>query len=147
LNEHSFVKAIHRLLPKEIYKWKIHDKFTGGVPDAYYEGSKGSLWIEYKYVKTLPKREGTEVQLGLSALQQGWLARAVENKINAWVVVGNDNKCLVLQNKRWTYPFNNDYYRLYSVTNKELVALISSNTLHQQREPNESTYQTNSRRP
>ena len=34
MNEHSFIRAIHKSLPAEVYRWKIHDTFTGGVPDT-----------------------------------------------------------------------------------------------------------------
>lgn len=138
LNEHSFVKSIHRLLPKEIYRWKINDKFTGGVPDAYYEGPKGSLWIEYKFIKSLPKRKTTILRLGLSLLQVDWLNRAVDNNVNAWVVVGSNNGCLVLRNKHWTNTIHTNYYDLYSVTNRQLVTLISSNTLLHQDQDNDT---------
>jgi hypothetical protein len=113
------------LLPKEVYRWKIHDKFTGGVPDAYYEGPKGFLWVEYKYIKTLPKRASTPIKIGLSALQTQWLNRATNNDIPCIVVVGNNNHCLVLRNKRWTYPISTDYYELCKVSNKDLAMLIS----------------------
>ena len=34
MNEHSFVRSIHNALHPDVYKWKIHDTYTGGVPDA-----------------------------------------------------------------------------------------------------------------
>lgn len=113
------------MLPKEVYRWKIHDKFTGGVPDAYYEGPKGFLWVEYKYIKTLPKRASTPIKIGLSALQTQWLNRADDNGIPCIVVVGSDKHCLVLRNKRWTYPISTDYYELCKVSKRDLAMLIS----------------------
>ena len=88
MNEHSFIKAIHRKLPKDIYRWKVSDRFTGGVPDCYYEGSKGALWIEYKYLKSLPKRTTTPINPGVSKLQLAWLERAERNGVNAMLAAG-----------------------------------------------------------
>ena len=75
MNEHGFIKAVHRHLSPEVYRWKIHDTYTGGVPDAFYMGPAGSLFVEYKYVK-LPKRNTTVVTFSLSKLQVSWLTRA-----------------------------------------------------------------------
>ena len=88
MNEHSFIKAIHRKLPKDIYCWKVSDRFTGGVPDCYYEGSKGALWIEYKYLKSLPKRTTTPINPGVSKLQLAWLERAERNGVNTILAAG-----------------------------------------------------------
>ncbi len=88
MNEHSFIKAIHRKLPKDIYRWKVSDRFTGGVPDCYYEGSKGALWIEYKYLKSLPKRTTTPINPGVSKLQLAWLERAERNGVNTMLAAG-----------------------------------------------------------
>jgi len=88
VNEHSFIKAIHRKLPKDIYRWKVSDRFTGGVPDCYYEGSKGALWIEYKYLKSLPKRTTTPINPGVSKLQLAWLERAERNGVNTMLAAG-----------------------------------------------------------
>ena len=55
MNEHGFIKSVHRHLPTDIFSWKIHDTFTGGVPDAMYAGPAGILFVEYKYTK-LPKK-------------------------------------------------------------------------------------------
>jgi hypothetical protein len=95
MNEHSFIKAIHRYLSPEVFKWKIHDTFAGGVPDAMYGGPAGLLFVEYKYIKALPKRPSTLVKHSLSELQKKWLNAVVRNTAAAALVVGSDKGCLI----------------------------------------------------
>jgi len=87
MNEHSYIKAIHRLLPASVYKWKINDNFHGGVADAYYSGNGGDLWIEYKYLSRPPKRLDTVIKTCLTDQQLHWLqARQSEGRSVALVV-------------------------------------------------------------
>ena len=95
MNEHSFIKSIHRHLHPDIHSWKIHDTYTGGVPDAMYSGPKGLLFVEYKYVKSLPKRDTTSIKHSLSALQLQWLER-MKVSANAALIVGVGDTCIIL---------------------------------------------------
>jgi hypothetical protein len=96
-NEHTFVRALHRRLPRsQIYAWKINDKYQGGVPDAMYMGDGGLLWVEYKYIKAYPKRGKTVMKLGLSENQKIWLRRAYDNGQQVAVVVGCEKDAVIL---------------------------------------------------
>ena len=97
MNEHSFVKAVHRKLPPEVYKWKIHDTYTGGVPDAMYAGPAGLLFVEYKYLKSLPKKPSTPIKTGLSELQINWLERMFLYNVIVVVIIGSPNGAIVLE--------------------------------------------------
>jgi len=88
MNEHSYIKAIHKMLPSTVYKWKINDNFHGGVADAYYSGSGGDLWIEYKYVSNPPKRSSTEIKTCLSLQQLHWLKSRQEEGRKVVLVIG-----------------------------------------------------------
>lgn len=96
MNESKFIQRIHRRLPATIYAVKFADRFTAGIPDCWYSGSAGDLWVEYKYWtpgKTKPR---------LSKLQELWLnARHTEGR-NVAVIVGSSAGGLVLRNKEWT---------------------------------------------
>jgi hypothetical protein len=88
MNEHGFIKSVHRYLPPDVFIWKIHDTFAGGVPDAFYAGPAGILFVEYKYVKKLPARNTTALKTTLSAQQALWLDRMVNCKQHAALVIG-----------------------------------------------------------
>ena len=95
MNEHSFIRSIHRFLSPDIYAWKIHDKFAGGVPDACYIGPAGLLFVEYKYVKSLPKRDDTLIRHSLSELQLQWLNR-VSGPATAALIIGVEDTALII---------------------------------------------------
>ena len=95
MNEHSFVRSIHNALHPDVYKWKIHDTYTGGVPDAMYAGPAGVLFVEYKYVKSLPKKDDTIIRHSLSPLQEQWLSR-MSNSTLVGLVLGCEDKALII---------------------------------------------------
>lgn len=100
MKEPQFITKIHRLLPDTVYRWKIHDRFHRGIPDAWYSGVRGDLWIEYKFVQQLPKRCITP---RLTPSQLTWLGdRAKENKQLA-VVIGDPSEAIVLTNEAWRH--------------------------------------------
>ena len=78
MNEHSFIQSVHRKLARDLYVWKINAAFQNGVPDAYYSGAAGDLWIEYKY--------GTSHEV--SALQHLWLTERNKEGRECWLVWG-----------------------------------------------------------
>lgn len=88
VNETSYIKSVHRHLSSDVYRWKINDRFTNGVPDAWYCGKTGSLWVEYKYVQ-LPARDDTLVRANLSKNQLQWLLQRQCDGQNVAVVVGS----------------------------------------------------------
>lgn len=112
MNEHSFVSAIHRKLRGDprIDIWKIHDQYAGGVPDAVYFGNKGTIWVEYKYIKQLPKKDDTLINLChskyLSPLQQSWLERKHLLNTRIAVIVGSPCGHQVFEGLDWKNPTN-----------------------------------------
>lgn len=92
MNEHSFIKSFHKKLDPSIKIWKIYDPYQGGVPDALMFGSAGQmLFVEYKYVKALPKRNTTIIKPALSAQQSEWLKDKTARNINVLVVLGTQD--------------------------------------------------------
>jgi hypothetical protein len=128
LNEHGFIKAVHRHLSPEVYRWKIHDTYTGGVPDAFYCGPAGSLWVEYKYIK-LPKRKTTVVTFGLSELQQIWLTKVAHYGQTTILAVGWEQSVQVFYGPQIPKTTTQDELVTDSLSRKELVALITQHCL------------------
>jgi hypothetical protein len=97
--ESQYTSNIHKKLPKDVYKWKVNDNYAGGVPDAFYRKLNGvgkPLWVEYKFLKKLPKRGNTMIIPDLSAQQLIWLKQARAAGEQAWVIIG----CEEHQHKR-----------------------------------------------
>ena len=84
--ESQFTQAINRAVREHgVYCWKISDRYRAGVPDCWYSGPGGDIWIEYKYLKRQPRRWYTP---GLSQLQLQWLNERHEEGRRVAVVVG-----------------------------------------------------------
>ena len=109
MNEHGFIRAVHRRLPTELLRWKINDSYAGGVPDAFYAGAARCLFIEYKYLK-LPVRKDTNLRINLSEQQKLWL-----NKMDALdhpvaVVVGSAETAVILLDGSWNQSINKECF-------------------------------------
>ena len=126
MNEHSFIKSIHRKLPPEIFKWKIHDTYTGGVPDVMYGGPSGILFAEYKYVPKLPVKDSTLIKTTLAPLQIQWLNRMVDCGQIAAVIVGIEKHALILLANNFTANITKRYYIENRITIPQLCGWISS---------------------
>ena len=125
MNEYGFIKSVHRYLPPELFKWKIHDTFAGGVPDAFYAGSSGILFAEYKYVKQVPKRDSSVLKTSLSAQQKLWLDRIVDFNQRAVVIIGCEESAIVMHNKEWNAPLLKSDYVKRAVSRKEVADWIA----------------------
>jgi len=125
MNEHGFVKSVHRHLPSDVFVWKIHDTFAGGVPDAFYAGPASILFVEYKYVKKLPSKDTTAIRTSLSVQQALWLDRLATYNQRAAVIIGCEESAIVLEQKEWNnYLLKSDYQKR-AVSRKEVADWIT----------------------
>lgn len=97
MNESTFTRGIHKKLPPEIYAYKSSDRFSGGIPDAWYSGDGGDLWVEYKLVKGAK----ASVKPNLSKLQKIWLERRLKEGRTVAVAVAVDSGVLLYENLEW----------------------------------------------
>ena len=95
--EGKYIARIHRQLDKNAHPDQYHmsntNPYVGGIPDQYYEGPTGVLWIEYKFLKVLPPildMTNPKKKL-LTQLQIRWLRRATKNHGNTAVILGLEN--------------------------------------------------------
>lgn len=77
---------------------KNHNQYVGGIADVWYSGPKGDLWVEYKFI-TVPKRNDTLIDFGLSDLQKEWLGARYREGRSVAVIVGSKEGGVV-----WTAP-------------------------------------------
>lgn len=121
--ESKYTASIHKCLNKrDVYHWKINASFQNGVPDAYYSGSKGDLWIEYKYEKNPPARA---VTIKLSPLQVRWLNARYDEGRNVCVVFGTPNGSVILTDKQWNEPLTKTFFDQFKQTKKEIADWIT----------------------
>lgn len=87
MHESDAIRKVHDYLPPYLIAWKLAVMFKSGIPDAYYAGPQSALWIEYKKVTSLPKRENTVIVPDLSKNQEATLQGLYANGIPTWVVL------------------------------------------------------------
>jgi hypothetical protein len=96
--ETNFIKRINKAFgktPQESpYSEKMHNPYRGGTPDVYYEGEKGSMWVEFKWYPRQPKTITTFEKL--TPLQTAWITRAYGNGINVAIVAGCPNGAMII---------------------------------------------------
>lgn len=127
MDEHSYIRSVHRNLPNDVYAWKINDRFQGGAADAYYSlRGGGDMWIEYKFLKSLPKRSGTIVRIDLSELQKAWLKARLLDGRTVSVIVGSPEGSLILTNGDWENPISGADFIRNAVETRAVVAYILS---------------------
>lgn len=130
MNEPDFTRAVHKKISTDdVWVWKICDAYMGGIPDAYYRHRKtgGALWVEYKYIKALPKLESTRITPNLSALQLKLLKETVDSGQNACVIVGYKNTGVVFTSvDEWENGIKKSEFEGRSMSYKELAEYITS---------------------
>ena len=107
--ENGYISSVNRALTTAVYREKTSNPFRKGMPDMYYEGDKGSLWIEFKWrYKIIGELCLTDRMKGgfLSHFQSEWLKRAHACGQRVGVIVGSPDGGVILPNlmfqERWT---------------------------------------------
>lgn len=125
MNEGGYIRAIHRHLPMDVYRWKISDRFTAGIPDTYYSGNLSDLWVEYKYEPYTPKIIAPK----LSDRQRHWLNSRLAQGRNVLVILGTPKGGFILSRGAWNVPVEASSLKLRS--KKEIAAWIAESTMGQ----------------
>lgn len=100
--ETRFIQRINRLLPLKcgLHYEKMNNPYRRGTADSWYSGVDGDLWIEWKYLPTLPKV--IHPQKLLHPLQTAWLNGRFREGRNVAVVIGCPEGGVILEKEEWT---------------------------------------------
>ena len=126
MNEHSYIRKIHSLLPRAVYRWKVHDVITNGIPDCYYDSIHGrNLWVEYKWRPTLPKKPDTVIVPELSALQRAWLGERFDRGFDVRVIVGTPQGGIIYHDPdEWIDGITTEHAKKRILLDKDIAAFI-----------------------
>lgn len=106
--ETTFTAGVHKHLPpgrSEPYWMKNNNIYTAGIWDVWYSGFGRDLWVEYKFI-TLPKRETTLIDPGLSELQKDWGKDRIDEGRNMAVIVGcKEGGVIMTKQTEWMRPW------------------------------------------
>ena len=99
MTENTFWQSLRRALVPRVYALKLNLRFTAGVPDCWLSGSDGDLWLELKYMQSVPKT--VDPAKLLSALQQEWLKRRYAEGRRVGVLIGSPDGHLFFPALSW----------------------------------------------
>ena len=126
--ENTFIASVHRHLPAELYRMKNHNQYNGGIPDVWYSGPAGDLWVEYKFI-VIPKRGTTIIKIELSDLQKNWLrSRSAEGR-DVGVVVGSKEGGVWFPDVSWGRDITADEFRDHLMTRQQVSSVIEKLTV------------------
>ena len=118
--ESTFIAGVHKHLPAAVYRMKTNNPYVAGIPDCYYSGIGGDLWIEYKYIAKLPAR--VPVKIKLSALQRRWLEGRHGEGRNVAVIVGSPEGAVILRVEDLGPDMSASHFRMLMTPTKQEVA-------------------------
>jgi hypothetical protein len=102
LTENGFWQSLRKKLVPRIYAMKNQAGYVGGIPDCWLSGSQGDLWMENKYMQTVPPIvDPTKL---LSVLQQQWLIRRHAEGRSVGVLIGSVEGHLFFPALSWQSP-------------------------------------------
>lgn len=93
--------------------------YVGGIPDCWLSGSHGDLWIENKYLQTVPPIvDPTKL---LSLLQQQWLTRRYAEGRSVGVLIGSVDGHLFFPGLSWLDSVSRGTFTTSAMTTKEMA--------------------------
>lgn len=96
----------------------------------FVEGDKKDLWIEVKYMKALPRRPETVVDMKegkmLTMLQRKWLRRREAVRKDTLVVVGCPEGVAIYKNGEWETPQTCKEFKERLYTFPQAIELIGT---------------------
>lgn len=120
--ENRFIYAVHRLLPPNVYREKMHNPYRGGTFDVWYSGRFTDLWIEYKWIAKAPKK--VRAVPALEPLQLKWGVGRHEEGRSVFVVVGCPDGGVVFPRKAWEEGVSAEEFRRTLLTKFALAKWI-----------------------
>lgn len=126
--ETTFYTGVHRHLPSTVYSMKNHNPYIGGIPDVWYSGNRGDMWIEYKYLPKTPLRAIVAPTKLLSALQLEWLDRRYAEGRSVAVVIGCPDGGIILRDQEWLHEYDPQMFRDRLVPRKAVAQWIAQTT-------------------
>lgn len=134
--ENRFIQSIHRKLRPvkkrtPFYFAKLQVSGNNGFPDCWYSGTKGDLWVEYKWVpdRDFPVRDSSLITVSLSANQRNWLdGRHKENR-QVCCIVGSSQKSVIFQSP-FPEKISVAHFMSNAVDTEQVVAYILGKTVY-----------------
>jgi hypothetical protein len=120
--ETTFIQRIHKHLPPDLHKEKLHNAYRGGMADVWYSGPGRDLWIEYKYIEKLPRSD--EIVPNLTPLQRRWLNSRYDEGRHIAVILGTADGGVIYRDKAWITPKSHTELQALMVGHRDIAQWI-----------------------
>lgn len=131
--ETNFSNAVRAALPEGIYSMKNNNDYVSGVPDLWFSGLAGDLWVEMKFVPKLPVKVPLRPYDLLSKLQEEWLRNRYNEKRNVAVIIGCKRlhriEGIILRDLAWEKDILPCDFDKCIVSKEKLVEFIAKQTI------------------
>jgi len=121
--ENRFIQGINRHLSRT-YIEKMNNPYRSGTADVWYSGSRGDLWVEYKYIERIPR--SAEILPDLTPRQRRWLNARSDEGRNVAVILGTSTGGVIYRNKEWSVPLSDEQLAARILPKDELARWIYS---------------------
>jgi len=122
MTENTFWQALRKQLVPRVYALKLNLRFIAGVPDCWLSGSAEDLWVELKYVQTLPPM--VDPTLLLSELQKAWLVSRYDEGRFVGVLVGSPEGHLYFPGLSWQQPLGREKFIQRAMKTKAIADML-----------------------
>ena len=127
--ESTFIRSIQKYLPFDLHYEKMNNPYSSGTPDVWYSGNKSDLWVEYKFLPTVPQTAIIDPRKLLSVLQYNWLDRRYEEGRNVAIIIGCEKiGGVILRNQEWQRSLHAAQFRERLVPRKAIAQWITEVT-------------------
>lgn len=131
--ETNFSNALREALPEGVYSMKNSNDYTSGIPDLWFSGKGGDLWVEVKFVPKLPVKVPLRPYDLLSPLQEKWLRERYEEGRNVAVIIGCKRKSrlegFLLRDLSWEKDISPADFDALILSKSELARFIEEQVL------------------
>lgn len=131
--ETNFSNALRDALPEGIYSMKNNNEYVSGIPDLWFSGRKGDLWVEMKFIQKLPKTVPIRPYDLLSKMQEKWLRDRYEEGRNVAVIIGCKRgsrlEGIILRDLAWERDIPTQDFDALIVSKSELVSFIKEQVM------------------
>lgn len=117
--EAQYTATVGKLLPPSVYALKLSLPYTAGVADSWYSGPARDLWVEWKYLQTIPP--SIDCTKLLTKLQQAWLSDRHQEGRNVAVIVASKTGSVIFQDLSWQVPISRETFLGHAQSKRDLV--------------------------
>ena len=122
--ENTFISSVHKHLPTDLHYEKMNNPFYSGTADVWYSGVKADMWIEYKFIQSIPARDSTMIIPDLSKLQLDWLKGRYNEGRNVSVLIGSPKGGVTINRVEWERGLSTKEFKERLCSRKEIASQI-----------------------